>query len=178
MGLGSGSGWWDCVTRLTALRSLCSGPGGGFVGCHVRTVPKKRASAVAVEKGLQKNHVGGAASKTCAGNGECAAAPHIPGVPSLPPPCIPSFQMDIFLAKEERDRLRREKQVLEKKLGELKQRSCWEDPVMVTVCGCPGELARGASLAGGLQVNAAGRCVTTGTAPAGPKATTPGTARP
>lgn len=66
--------------------------------------------------------------------------------------------MDIFLAKEERDRLSLEKQVLEKKLEEARQRFRREDPVTVTVCGHLGELARGASLAGDLQANTAG-CV-------------------
>lgn len=44
-----------------------------------------RAGIKHKEPELQKNGVGGAASKTCAGNGECAAAPRILGVPSLPP---------------------------------------------------------------------------------------------
>ncbi|XP_065507416.1 interferon-induced 35 kDa protein isoform X2 [Caloenas nicobarica] len=42
-----------------------------------------------------------------------------------------SWQMDIFLAKEERDTLRQEKQVLEKKLEEVRQRFHWEDPAMM-----------------------------------------------
>ncbi|XP_071674104.1 interferon-induced 35 kDa protein isoform X2 [Patagioenas fasciata] len=42
---------------------------------------------------------------------------------------IERCKMDIFLAKEERDRLSLEKQVLEKKLEEARQRFCWEDPV-------------------------------------------------
>ncbi|XP_008934219.1 PREDICTED: interferon-induced 35 kDa protein, partial [Merops nubicus] len=40
-------------------------------------------------------------------------------------------QMDIFLAKEEENRLRQEKQVLKKKLEEVRMRVLWEDPAMM-----------------------------------------------
>ncbi|XP_075379328.1 interferon-induced 35 kDa protein [Mycteria americana] len=42
-----------------------------------------------------------------------------------------SCQVGISLAKEERNRLRQEKQVLEKKLEEVRKRVLWEDPVKV-----------------------------------------------
>ncbi|XP_051496550.1 interferon-induced 35 kDa protein isoform X2 [Apus apus] len=42
-----------------------------------------------------------------------------------------SFQMDILLAKEKKDRLRQEKQVLKKKLEEVRKRVPWDDPVML-----------------------------------------------
>lgn len=45
-----------------------------------------------------------------------------------------SFQVGIFLAKDEMNRLRQEKQVLKKELEEVKKRVLWEDPVMVTEC--------------------------------------------
>lgn len=115
-----------------------------------------RAGIKHKEPELQKNGVGGTASKTCAGNLCCS--PSHPGGTLTAPPFLPSFQTDILLAKEERDRLSLEKQVLEKKLEEARQRFRREDPVTVTVCGHPGGRARGASLAGGLQANTAG-CV-------------------
>ena len=69
-------------------------------------------------------------------------------------PLFLSFQVDVFLAKEENNRLRQEKQVLKKKLEEVRKRVLCEDAVMVTVCGHLGLLARGVSLAG----EAAGKC--------------------
>lgn len=47
-------------------------------------------------------------------------------------PLFLSFQTGIFLAKEEKNRLMQEKEVLKKKLKEVRKRVCWEDPVMVT----------------------------------------------
>jgi len=38
----------------------------------------------------------------------------------------------VFLAEEEKNRLRQEKQALKKQLEEVKKRILWEDPVMVT----------------------------------------------
>ncbi|KAM9254912.1 interferon-induced 35 kDa protein [Cariama cristata] len=42
-----------------------------------------------------------------------------------------SCQVDVFSAKEERNRLRQEKQVLENKLEEVRKRVLWEDPAMM-----------------------------------------------
>ncbi|XP_029879390.1 interferon-induced 35 kDa protein isoform X1 [Aquila chrysaetos chrysaetos] len=42
-----------------------------------------------------------------------------------------SCQVGIFLAKDEMNRLRQEKQVLKKELEEVKKRVLWEDPVMM-----------------------------------------------
>ncbi|XP_010166095.1 interferon-induced 35 kDa protein, partial [Antrostomus carolinensis] len=42
-----------------------------------------------------------------------------------------SCQANIFLAKEEQNRLRQEKQVLKKKLEEVRKKVVWEDPVMM-----------------------------------------------
>ncbi|XP_076212704.1 interferon-induced 35 kDa protein isoform X2 [Aptenodytes patagonicus] len=42
-----------------------------------------------------------------------------------------SCQTGIFLAKEEKNRLMQEKEVLKKKLKEVRKRVCWEDPVMM-----------------------------------------------
>lgn len=49
-------------------------------------------------------------------------------------PLLLSFQVGIFLAKDEMNRLRQEKQLLKKELEEVRKRVLWEDPVMVTEC--------------------------------------------
>lgn len=84
-------------------------------------------------------------------------------------PLFLSFQVGILLAKEENNSLRQEKQMLKKKLEEVRKRVVWEDLVTVTECGHAGLVAR--AWLEGLQANAAGHCTTTGTAPLpGPEA--------
>lgn len=63
-------------------------------------------------------------------NGGHAAAPRVLEFPHCP--LFLSFQVGIFLAKEENNRLRQEKQLLKKQLEEVGKRVAWEDPMMVT----------------------------------------------
>lgn len=64
-------------------------------------------------------------------------------------PLFLSFQVGILLAKEENSHLRQEKQMLKKKLEEVRKRVVWEDLVTVTECGHAGLVAGGTGLAGG-----------------------------